>query len=470
MQILTPASKFLVLDDRVIESIEHVHLKLGKVEKDPHNPLFMEDIHRTPSRPWEARYDNLYPNVLYDEEDGLYKCWYSPFVSCEVSESVRPPDRTPSNFTIKPNRKVGVCYAFSQDGINWVKPELGIVDFRGSSKNNIVMLDAHGAGVFKDTHETDAAKRYKMLFKAEQESIMKVAFSADGLHWSVPVPWPEHNTEADTHNNALWDQETHKYIGFTRTWSAGWFKGQRVVARTESADFIHWSKPEIVFTGRDEHDQLYSMPVFRYANVFIGLPAVFHHGDTSADDWDKVTTELAWSPDTFEWHRVCPGEQLIPLGRGNYPHGEYDCGCIYGPAYPIIRNGEILLYYLGSNGLHTHWREGTFNLARLRLDGFAGYESTGDRGIVNTRIILSKVAQLKVTADIIGSDGSLRVEVLDENGDIVPGFTREESTVIETSVTDGEVIWQGKNLSQLKDRKIALRFLLEKAKLYSFGV
>ena len=35
MQILAPANKFLVLDDRIIESIEHVHLKLGKVEKDP---------------------------------------------------------------------------------------------------------------------------------------------------------------------------------------------------------------------------------------------------------------------------------------------------------------------------------------------------------------------------------------------------------------------------------------------------
>ena len=48
---------------------------VAPAEKDPRNPLFGED------KPWEQRFDNLYPNVMYDREEGLYKCWYSPFIS-----------------------------------------------------------------------------------------------------------------------------------------------------------------------------------------------------------------------------------------------------------------------------------------------------------------------------------------------------------------------------------------------------
>ena len=38
------------------------------------NPLFEED------KPWEKRLDNLYGNITYDYAEGMYKCWYSPFI------------------------------------------------------------------------------------------------------------------------------------------------------------------------------------------------------------------------------------------------------------------------------------------------------------------------------------------------------------------------------------------------------
>jgi hypothetical protein len=31
-------------------------------------------------KPWEARFDNLYANVLREPHTGLYRCWYSPFI------------------------------------------------------------------------------------------------------------------------------------------------------------------------------------------------------------------------------------------------------------------------------------------------------------------------------------------------------------------------------------------------------
>ena len=33
---------------------------------------------------------------------------------------------------------ISLCYAESDDGVNWVKPNLGLVSFEGSKENNIV--------------------------------------------------------------------------------------------------------------------------------------------------------------------------------------------------------------------------------------------------------------------------------------------------------------------------------------------
>ncbi|MHC4130893.1 MAG: hypothetical protein ACYSR3_02710 [Planctomycetota bacterium] len=61
--------RYLLLDTRIIESTENAKLTIGKVQKHKDNPLFEED------KPWEKRFDNLYANVIYDEQENIYKCW-----------------------------------------------------------------------------------------------------------------------------------------------------------------------------------------------------------------------------------------------------------------------------------------------------------------------------------------------------------------------------------------------------------
>ena len=62
-------AKFLLLDGRIIDEVSSAELTVEKVKKHPDNPLFGED------KPWEPRFDNMYPSVIYDQEDRLYKCW-----------------------------------------------------------------------------------------------------------------------------------------------------------------------------------------------------------------------------------------------------------------------------------------------------------------------------------------------------------------------------------------------------------
>ena len=72
----------------------------------------------------------------------------------------------------------------------------------------------------------------------------------------------------DTHNNAFWDERLGKYVLITR-----FYLGERLVARSESRDFLHWEQPKLVLRstlaeGRPR--QTYCMPAFPYASGYLG--------------------------------------------------------------------------------------------------------------------------------------------------------------------------------------------------------
>ncbi len=193
---VSPAARtrFLVLDSRIVETTENAKLTLGTTAKSKHNPLMAED------EPWEKRFDNLYANVIYDQEDKLYKCWYSPFIVDNSASGMTLEQRRETRYRPPRDREMAICYAVSTDGIKWEKPVLGLVEFADSKQNNILWRGPHGAGVLKDPGDPDPARRYKAIFKGER---LSVAFSPDGLHWGKAVPCPEVDVAGDTHNNAF---------------------------------------------------------------------------------------------------------------------------------------------------------------------------------------------------------------------------------------------------------------------------
>ena len=457
-----------IFDSRKVVMAENVRLELGAVEKYSQNPLFSEEFFADPPKKWEARYDNVYPTVLFDEEEGIFKLWYHAFLVDRSSNETPLEQRQHVEYR-GGRREDGLLYATSKDGVVWGKPNLGIIPFNGSTENNIVMsIESHGihsGGVTKEMHDPDLARRNKYFHKNPGARRMAVAFSEDGLRWAEPILWPEYNAAGDTHNNALWVPELGKYVGFTR----GWSEGIRTVLRTESDDFIHWSEPVEIMRGQDKHDQIYSMPVFRCGNLFLGLPAMFHKGVADAPDWDTVTTELAWSADTIHWQRICPGEPLIPMGQGHYPDGTYDCGCIYAAA-PVIQGDTVLLYYGGSNGLHNNWREGSLNLATLPRDRFAGYvqKNPGDKAFIQSTPLVAQETSLTVNVDIPNA-GSLRIAVLDGDGTPVAGYGFADCSPMQSGGLAVCAHWQDKDFSELAGRTIQLLFELNSAKLFAWG-
>ena len=230
----TEQPRHLVLDSRIIDETVNAKLTVGEVSKHPSNPLFAED------KPWEPRYDNVYANVIYDEDDEIYKCWYNPFIIDERVTNTPPEKRNPdslelhrmSNPTIgrwgfatrsRPTASVGT------------NPILGWSSLTENKRNNLLVREIHGAGVFKDYRETDPAKRYKMFHCGNPQ--MEVVFSADGLRWSDPIPIPEIEAHG-THANAFWAPSLGKYVGITRQHA----NGTRLVTRGESTDFVNWTE------------------------------------------------------------------------------------------------------------------------------------------------------------------------------------------------------------------------------------
>ncbi|MDB6169290.1 MAG: hypothetical protein JWM88_2154 [Verrucomicrobia bacterium] len=451
--VLPARSSYLLLDDRVVDRAEHVQLKVGSVAKHPANPLFKED------RPWEVRFDNVYPNLAYDAQTRRYVCWYSPFIVDELTAATPKEKRAGVPYHSTPTREMALCYATSADGIHWEKPDLGVVEFDGGRKNNLVLRASHGAGVLWDRAEKDPARRYKVFGGRQipgQKRRFQVAFSLDGIHWSDPVLCPEIGVEGDTHNNAIWAPALGKYVGITRRWLAG----QRLVMRSESTDFTHWTPAQEIMRG-DEENQTYAMPIFSYRDLYLGLVMVI------SLKTDRVSCELAWSPDTVSWRRVDAGHALIP--NSNVP-GDYDWGCVYAGTGPVTEGDEIRLYYGASNGPHTAWRDSFLALATLRTDRFAGYAAGENAGVIITQPIALTGNQLVLNLE--APQGEVGVEVLDSDLAPVDGFSGERAAVV--SGIDGiatPVAWRGgAGLGSLGHGAVRFKFTLQRAKLYSFGL
>ena len=455
--------RYLLLDSRIVASAENAQLVLGQVQKYEGNPLFEED------KPWEKRFDNLYANVIYDEEEQIYKCWYSPFIVDNSAKGMTLEQRKEKKYRPPWTREMAICYATSKDGITWVKPELGLVEFEGSKANNILWRGSgtpskdkkglwsgpHGSGVFKDLRERDPNRRYKALLGYGP---LSVAFSSDGIHWGPAIACPEIDSLGDTHNNALWAPTLGRYVGITRQWGKTLLGHYgRQVAWTSSADFVNWEKVQIVLEGLDGNHQTYAMPVFYHGGVYIGLVAIHDQ------DADRVWTELTWSPDTKRWHRVLPGTPLIPNGSDE---GDYDWGCVYPAAYPVFLEDEIRLYYGASDGLHTSWRNGFLAMATLRPDGFAGYSQVdaGKPATITTAPTAPTKGTLRISADV-EQGGFIKVSVLDEHNELLA-----ESGAMNGSLSDAEIPWpDGFSFEELGNTSIQLRFEIQDATVYSFS-
>jgi hypothetical protein len=247
---------------------------------------------------------------------------------------------------------------------------------------------------------------------------------------------------------------------------SGQWNAKRVQAYAESDDGIHWTNEQVVLRA-DELDpptaNIQYMFVTSYGGYYLGFL-------TMHDEAGAFRIQLAWSVDGIVWQR--PSRQpWLDVGQGE----AFDRGMVLGPAHPILWEREMWFPYGGFPIRHdskeTDW-EAAIGMATMRLDGFAAWEADDEVGQLTTRLFTCRGDRLFVNAE--AQEGSLRVEVLDDQGRPLPGF--EASACVEISTDTlaagaeaGWVRWQtGADLRSLEGRSIQLRFRLRDARLYSF--
>ncbi len=502
---LSKAKTILFVDNNDILYFAGLKRKLRKLTRDKHNPIISAG-----DNPWEKylAYNSVYKNP----KTGKYQMWYQSYVGSKT------PDKT---------LRCVVAYAESEDGIHWNKPDLDIYPFYDIKKTNIVLLSNeghsvhYGASVIVNQNDPDPSRRYKMAYwdfvvkDGGETHGLCIAFSHDGIHWKKysnnPVltgaygnkeqpPYMSGNEkEEDVITAAIsdvidaaYDSLREKYVIYSKTWIDGpqgnmfW---KRAVARTESNDFIHWSTPQLVIwpDGYDAERsltvlaspdrkklseemrekvkgvQLHSGPAFYYNGIYFSLLQVLDFDITGL-----MPTELAISRNGIDWQRPFQNDYFIPVDGEK----QFDSGTIWTSSTPIFQKDEIWFYYGAYIDWHVDYpaykvkRLSGIGLAVMPRDRFAYLEPVDRYGQVTLKpVSLNKYKGMTLNADAISAVVS--VEILDENGYRVEGFTKEDSKQITGDSIKHNVIWGGESISDLPDGKYLIRIFSDNAKLYA---
>jgi len=397
--------------------------------------------------------------------------------------------------TKRVSRPTFACYAESRDGIRWVRPELGLFDYNGSKKNNIIWsgpkLDNFTP--MKDPNpDCRPGEEYKAVGVALRSYELWAYKSADGLHWSPLVDKPILTRgRFDTQNNAFWDPLRKHYWCYIRDYH---FDDIRDIRVATSNDFLTWTEPQKLHFPDAPDEQLYTnqvRPYYRAPHLFLGFPTRYikrpwtpssikalpdpEHRQRrmtfKTNPIGRYGTALTdglfmTSRDGRTFHRwdeafLRPG----PERRDNWVYG--DCyqslGLLETPATDPTAPPE-LSFYVGEN----HWK-GPVRLRRytVRIDGFVSLHARS-RGECVTKPLVFHGKELTLNFSTSAA-GYLRVELQDAGGQPLPEFTLADSDELFGDSLERVVTWKGKsNVAALAGQPVRVRFVMRDADLYSF--
>jgi hypothetical protein len=136
---------------------------------------------------------------------------------------------------------------------------------------------------------------------------------------------------------------------------------------------------------------------------------------------------------------------------------------------PVIVNNEMFMYYTAITTTHGGaMPEKKVSIARASWpkDRWVSLDAAAE-GSVETVCLKPSGNQLVVNADASG--GVLRVEVCDENGSILPGYSFEDCRPMTVDRLEHRMAWK-EHETLPTDRPIRLRFHLNHASLFAYTI
>ena len=358
---------------------------------------------------------------------------------------------------------------FSEDGVHFERPSLGLLEADGSTDNNLILRQyaAHNFCVFiAPSAEPD--QRYKAVGGSDKDNLHGFT-SADGLHWSEICKGPlAVKGKFDSVNVALWDSHAECYRLFSRYLdeSAGAKKGVRAIQSCTSDDFIHWSAPvPHHYDAGVPLEHFYTnatVPCPGAEQILLSFPMRFVPERTKYTEGmdypgDGISDAVFMSSrDGIHWDRTFM-ESWLRAGsdQRNWTHRNQT------PAVGIIETAAdewslfAASHYGGSSNRLQRLTVRPHGVASLRA-GYHGGECTSKPLTLTGNTLRVNYATSAV--------GSIRVEAQKCDGTPIKGFALADSQPLFGDELDAA--WPA-DFSTLRGQTIRLRFVLQDADLFS---
>lgn len=433
---------------------------------------------------------HFYGTVLHDE--GRFRLWHY----------AASPAEQPGMLHEGP-----VCYAESDDGLEWTRPHLGQVEFKGSRDNHAIALPGtatEGSFIVKDDDDPDPDRRYKMVYEVKSPRFasytVRTATSPDGIHWTAgpDLPLKEGIEPCSFYRyNGLYIINAQFAPSLV---SEGGHRGGRQGFVWISTDFDTWLEeagesftlPEPADPSlrglAGPYDQVHlGTAAFGYGNVMVGLYCIWHSRPNPGDWFGQTTTSgdlgLVVSNDGIHFREPVKGHVYL-AGQDSPPTP------VPGKSFPVILCQGNGFLNIGDETriYHGRWRNAPYvnptitidpahkddyyqnlyyaeiGLATLPRDrwGALGLFPNKDEGAVWTAPIVLPEGGCAITLNADAAS-AMRVELADERFVLLPDYSGAASGT--TTATDGfdcPVEWPHGDLSALGGRRVRLRIHLRR--------
>ena len=439
------------------------------------NPVLKVD------RKWELTpegYEYAAPfsdGIWYDDKDGKFKMWY--LAGAGYVDTLK--------------HSLYTCYAESLDGKTWTKPSLDIVP----GTNVVDTMNRDASTVWLDRNEKDPSKRWKFFNVEYKPDYIQwqyvLKYSADGIHWSKPV----------AQSGAVSDRCTAFYNPFTNKWVMSMRHHCNVTWRSraylEHADpeeavslahrlregvpdkhIVFWFTPDDKEKRHERYPDvdpgIYNFDAIAYESIMLGFYSQWQGPENHIARGLMIPKRneimLGYSRDGFHFAR--PSHS--PFMPVNETDGAWNYGNMQSVnGVPLIVGDSLYIYSSGRSKNGVWWDAGvSTGLATLRRDGFVSMRAGNKEGFLTTEKLSFDGKYFFVNADVKGKGAQLKVELLDADGNPIPGFTKRDCVVMRGADKTKQLItWKGKqDLTELAGRTIRAKFYLTRGDLYAFWV
>ena len=435
-----------------------------------------------PTEKWEettegAPYASPFSDgIWYDDQTGKFRMWYLAGAGTIHKQS---------------NQTFYTCYAESEDGKHWTKPTLDLVP----GTNIVDTCNRDAATVWLDRMEKDPAKRWK-FFNVERRPLDSrwsciLKYSADGIHWSEGV----------AQSGDLYDRTSAFYNPFTGKWALSMRYSTPVSYRSRA--YLEHSDPEMLVSlahrmRRDVPDKfvhfwftpddkelrhpkypevepgIYNFDAIAYESIMLGLYSAWCGPENDICKRDGIqkrnVVSLGYSRDGFHFSRPMH-EAFMDV---NETEGAWNWGNMQSiNGVPLIVGDSLYFYSSGRRLNKIMWDSYTSTgLATLRRDGFVSMRAGREEGTLTTEKLSFDGKYFFVNADVKAKKAQLAVELLDEQGTPIPGFTKKDCVVMKKADSTKQLVtWKNNaDLSSLKGKVIRAKFYLTNGDLYAFWI